>query len=228
MSGTLSHVVIACAAFVATHFMISSSPLRAILNDRFGAAPYRGLYSLLAFATLGWMIYAYIGAPHVDVWSPPTPAKHVSLTLMMIVSVFFVCGVSSPNPTMVGGSKLVARGPVGIIKVTRHPLMWSFALWGLCHLLANGDAASMIFFATFAFVALVGTLTIDRRKKVSLGDAWPAFAAATSNLPLVAILGGRANVGLAEIGYGRLIGGVALYVVLLFAHPYVFGVDVMP
>jgi hypothetical protein len=35
-------------------------------------------------------------------------------------------------------------------------------------------------------------------------------------------------VGLREIGYGRLAGGVFLYVVLLAAHGWLFGVDPWP
>ena len=228
MSGSLSHLVLACAAFVGTHFLISSTGLRTMLMARLGDNPYRGIYSLIAVATLGWMIYAYIGAPVVDVWEPTTAARHLSLTVMLIASVLFVCGVSTPNPTAVGAEKQIANGAVGIVKVTRHPLMWSFALWGFTHMLANGDGAAMVFFATFVLVALVGTLTIDRRKKATLGDDWLAFAAATSNLPLAAIIAGRARVGLAEIGYARLIGGVVLYAVLLITHPYAFGIDVMP
>lgn len=228
MSGTLWHLAAAAAAFVGGHVLVSSTPLRGLLIARLGAKPYRGLYSLSAAAALAWMIYAYSGAPAVDLWAPGTGERHVSLTVMLIVSVLFVCGVSTPNPTIVGAGRLAADGPVGIIKVTRHPLMWAFGLWGLTHVLANGDAASLIFFGSLAALALVGTLLIDRRKRTSMGDALPPFAATTSNVPLAAMVGGRVRVGLGEIGYGRLLGGIVLYAVLLFAHPYVFGPDVLP
>ena len=186
------------------------------------------LWHLVAAAALVWMIHASIGAPIVDLWTPNTAARHSSLTVMLIVSILFVCGLTTPNPTIVGGGRLAADGPVGIIKVTRHPLMWAFGLWGLTHIAANGDAASVIFFGSFAALALVGTRLIDRRKRTSMGEVWPPFAAATSNLPLAVMVGGRVLVGLGEIGYGRLLGGVALYAVLLFLHPFIFGPDVLP
>ena len=228
MSGSLWHLIAAVAAFVGGHVVVSSTPLRGVLMARLGAKAYRGVYSLIAAAALIWMIHAYIGAPIVDLWTPNTAARHSSLTVMLIASVLFVCGLTTANPTLVGGGRLAAAGPVGIIKVTRHPLMWAFGLWGLTHILANGDAASVIFFGSLATLALVGTRLIDRRKRTSMGEAWPSFAAATSNLPLAAIIGGRVRVGLGEIGYGRLLGGVALYAALLFLHPFVFGPDVLP
>jgi uncharacterized membrane protein len=228
MSGTLWHLVAAVAAFGGGHVLVSSTPLRGLLMARFGAKAYRGFYSLIAAAALVWMIHAYIGAPVVDLWTPNTAARHLSLTVMLIASILFVCGVATPNPTLVGGGRLAAAGPVGIIKVTRHPMMWAFGLWGLTHIAAKGDAASVIFFGSLAALALVGTQLIDRRKRTSMGEAWPPFAAATSNLPLAAIIGGRVRVGLGEIGYGRLLGGVALYAVLLFGHPFIFGPDVLP
>jgi uncharacterized membrane protein len=228
MSGTLWHLGAAAAAFVGGHVLISSTSLRGLLMARLGGGAYRGLYSLLAAVTLVWMVIAYNGAPAVELWTPSTAARHLSLTVMLIACLLLVCGAATPNPTMVGAGRLAAAGPVGIIKVTRHPVMWALGLWGLTHILANGDAASLLFFGAFALLALAGTLLIDRRKRVSMGEAWGPFAAATSNLPLAAIVGGRARVGLGEIGYGRLVGVVVLYAVFLLAHPYIFGPDVLP
>jgi uncharacterized membrane protein len=55
-------LVVATAAFLITYF-VTSTPLRARLVGAIGEWPYRGLYSLVAFITLGWMIWAYAGAP---------------------------------------------------------------------------------------------------------------------------------------------------------------------
>jgi len=56
MTGLLA----ATAAFVLTHF-VASTPLRPRLAATLGEWPYRGAYSLVAFATLAWMIWAYAG-----------------------------------------------------------------------------------------------------------------------------------------------------------------------
>jgi uncharacterized membrane protein len=111
----------------------------------------------------------------------------------------------------------------GIIRVTRHPLMWGITLWGAAHLLARGDLASLVFFGGFVALAGIGTLLIDARKRASLGDDWKRFAAVTSNVPFGAIVGGRNRFVPGEIGWKRIGVGLALYALLLFAHPYLFG-----
>ena len=48
--------------------------------------------------------------------------------------------------------------------------------------------------------------------------------AVTSNVPFAAILAGRNQLRLAEIGWVKIGVGLAVYVVVLLAHPYLFGV----
>ena len=50
-------LVLATAAFLLTHF-VASTPLRPALVNALGEWPYRGVYSLVAALTLGWMIWA--------------------------------------------------------------------------------------------------------------------------------------------------------------------------
>jgi uncharacterized membrane protein len=102
--------------------------------------------------------------------------------------------------------------------------MWGIALWGFVHLLAKGDASSLVFFGGFVVLALSGTALIDRRKRATLGEDWARFAAVTSNVPFAAIAGGRNQFRLAEIGWAKIGVGLALFVVFLLAHPYLFGV----
>ena len=93
----------ATAAFLATHF-VSSTPLRGIFVRRLGEWPYRGLYSLAAFATLGWMAWAYAGAPRgAPLWPPQS---WLPLALMPLAFVLIACGYWR-NPTMVGAEKLL-------------------------------------------------------------------------------------------------------------------------
>ena len=216
-----ANLVLATAAFVAAHY-VSSTPLRPALVKRLGENAYLGLYSLAAFATLGWMIWAYAHAPLSPLWPG---MRLVPLALMPVALVLIVCGLMSRNPGAVRqqgalGSPDATRG---ILRVTRHPMMWGFALWGLGHVLARGDTESLIFFGGFIVLALSGTRLIDARKAAALGEGWQRFAAATSNVPFAAIVAGRNEFRPGEIGWKRILIGLALYVALLFLHPYLFG-----
>jgi uncharacterized membrane protein len=81
----------------------------------------------------------------------------------------------------------------------------------------------LVFFGGFLFLAALGTVLMDARKAAALGADWKRFAAVTSNVPFGAIASGRNRFRFEEIGWKRVGVGLALYVVLLAAHPYLFG-----
>jgi uncharacterized membrane protein len=144
---------------------------------------------------------------------------------MPFALVFAACAIMSRSPTAIGQAGLLkAADPArGIIRVTRHPLMWGIMLWGAAHALARGDLASLLFFGGFVALAGLGTVLIDARKARDFGADWQRFAAVTSNVPFAAIAAGRNRFSPAEIGLKRIGVGLVLYVVLLLAHPYLFG-----
>jgi uncharacterized membrane protein len=219
----IAHLALAAVAFLATHY-IASTPLRAALVRSLGEPPYLGAYSLLSFLTLGWMIYAYGHAPLVPLWKAPGLTLLPPL-VMPYALILIACGVMGRNPTAVRQEGALKSGEParGILRVTRHPMMWGFALWAAAHLIARGDAASLIFFGDFLVLALSGTVLIDARKAAALGEDWTRFAAVTSNIPFAAIIEGRNHFGLAEIGWAKILTGLALYGVLFALHATVFG-----
>jgi len=208
----------ATAAFLLTHF-VTSTPLRAKLVSAMGEWPYRGLYSLVAFATLGWMIWAYGQAPRELLW---TGQRWLPVIVMPFAFVLIACGYWR-NPTMVGAEKLLkSEDPArGMIRVTRHPLMWGIMLWAGAHMIARGDMKSLIFFGAFLFLALVGTFAMDARKKSN--PDWPRFTAVTSHVPFVAIIQGRNHMAWREIGWVRSLIGIAAFAAVFYLHSWLFG-----
>jgi uncharacterized membrane protein len=112
----------------------------------------------------------------------------------------------------------------GILKVTRHPIMWAIALWALSHLMTRNDLASLILFGSLAGLALIGMSLMDRRRAERLGPLWGTFALTTSVIPFQAALEGRTRVSLREIGWWRIALGLALYAAFLGIHEFVIGV----
>ncbi len=219
----IAHLALATTAFLATHY-VASTPLRGALVTSLGEPPYLGAYSLVSFLTLGWMIYAYRQAPFMPLWQVPG-LKLLPLFVMPFALILFACGIMGRNPTAVRQeSALKSEEPArGILRVTRHPMMWGFAFWAAVHVLARGDAASLVFFGGFLLLALSGTVLIDARKAGTLGEDWTRFAAVTSNIPFWAIVGGRNRFRLAEIGWTKILAGLVLYAVFFALHSYLFG-----
>jgi len=208
----------ATAAFVLTH-LASATPLRAKLLAALGERPYRGLYSALAFVTLGAMIWAFIRAPRELLWIGWRP---LPLIVMPFAFILVATGYRR-NPTMVGADVLLkSEEPArGMIRITRHPIMWGIMLWAAAHIAASGELKSLVFFGGFLLVALCGTLSLERRKRAD--PNWPRFAAATSHVPFAAIAQGRNHLVWREIGWTRPLIGLAAYAILLLLHPSLFG-----
>lgn len=207
-------LALAAAAFLATHF-VSSTPLRPALVARIGERPYQGLYTVVAFITIGWMSWTFAQAPREPLFSG---LREIPYVLMPIAFVLLVCGFGR-NPTIVGAEKLLkSEEPArGIIRITRHPIMWSFILWAGAHILARGDVKSLIFFGTMLVVAALGSVFLDFRKKSN--PDWARFAAVTSHIPFQAVLEKRNRIAWREIGWIRPAIGLAVFFAVLTFHP---------
>lgn len=230
----MTELWLAALVFIASHFGISSTPLRAVLVVAMGERPYQGVYSLIALVAIAWLCVAYNQAPPGPVlWWFGELGPLLSIVVMPLALLLVVLGVAQPNPSSVGAEHLLeqeADHAIGIFRVTRHPVMWGIGLWALSHLVANGELRSVIFFAAFAVLALAGTLALDARKRRSAPLAYEAFAGATSNVPLAAAIGGRQSLALAigEIGWRLPLAAVVLYGVLLHLHLWLFGASPYP
>ncbi|HEX4943467.1 MAG TPA: NnrU family protein [Usitatibacteraceae bacterium] len=220
----IAHLALATLVFLATHFA-SSTAVRSSLVESIGERAYLGAYSLVSFVTIGWMAWAYLHAPFLPLWQVPG-VKLWPLAVMPFSLVLVAAGVMTKNPSAVGqAAALKAGDPArGILRVTRHPVMWGIALWAAVHLVARGDVASLVFFGGFLALALAGTALIDARKNDTLGEEWARFAAVTSNVPFSAIVEGRNHFSASEVGASRLAVGLALYAIVVAIHPWLFGV----
>src|SRR5690606_32588388 len=111
MFDSIDAVIAATLAFVGGHFLLSSRPLRPLLLQRLGERGFRLVYSLAAVITLLWMVAAYRAAPVVVVWQPAPVFAWVPLLVMPLASILLVAGLTSPNPTLVGGERLLGTTP---------------------------------------------------------------------------------------------------------------------
>ena len=229
MSHGLISLVIAGIAFCGSHVLLSSTGLRGSLRDQLGERGFLAVYSLTALVTFAWFLMAYAHAPTILLWPRQMWMALVPIVVMPLATVLLVAGYTTPNPTAVGMERAArADDPApGILRVTRHPVMWAIGLWAISHMIANGDLRSLLFFGAFAALSLGGTLLIDRKKRLALGSNWSRLAEVTSNLPFVALVTGRTRLRWRDISLLRLIAGLLLYAVLYNAHALIAGAPVV-
>jgi uncharacterized membrane protein len=215
--GSTNAVAAAAVAFVGSHFLLSH-PLRKGLVRAIGEKGFQGVYSLVAFATLGWLIAAYRSAPlTAPLWSVGDGLWAVVTVVMLIASILLM-GSLIRNPALPTGGRpgSFPEAARGVYTVTRHPMMWSFALWGLCHIAVFPVAKNIILAAAIVVLALVGAALQDRKKERLQPDLWPAWESKTSYLPFAAITAGRARLG--GFGLHALLGGLVVWLVATWAH----------
>ena len=96
-----------------------------------------------------------------------------------------------------------AHSKTRIKRFIRHPQLTGLIVWSIAHLLANGDNRSLILFGGLGIWAIIEILLINKREGLWVK---PEPAALKSE----AIM---------------LLTGLAMFAVLLLAHPYLFGVS---
>ena len=208
-------LLLSCIAFVGTHFLLSH-PLRRPLVRAMGERPFQGVYSLIALITFAAMIYFYrlCGREPPDLWQSGEAAWIAGTMLMWLASILFI-GSFLGNPSLVGASG-PRGGPTGVLAITRHPMMWSFAIWAAVHLMILGQPKALVFDGAIIILALGGAAAQDRKKAGQLGEDWHDWTAQTAFVPFTR--------GLAFPGTVALVGGTLLFLIATWLHPIPAGI----
>ncbi len=215
------------AAFAGTHVWLSSARTRAALIERVGPQPFQGIYSLVALATFVPLVWIFARHKHAGplLWitlGPPTIARAVNYTLMALAMILFV---ASLLPSSTPPSSMAAHGPAtahGILRITRHPMLASFGVFGVAHVLMNGSLGDVLFFGGFPLFAWIGGRHQDSRKMREV-SGYTALMEATSIAPFAAIVAGRQRLVLRELPIAALAIGLALAIVVRTYHHQLFG-----
>jgi uncharacterized membrane protein len=229
----MTMLIAAAGTFLAIHIFISGTRLRDAITGVIGESAYMGLFSLASLAVIVWLVIAYNhangGPDDRTLYSLGVGVKHLAIPIVALAFFLGVQGLIAPNPTSVRQESAAGKEETiqGVVRITRHPFLWGVAIWAAFHVAANGNLASVIFFGTFLVLSLVGTFSIDAKRKRKLGEAWTEFARKTSNVPFVAVARGN------PLHLGESFGwrfGVAMLVFLavLFSHARMFGASPFP
>ncbi|MBN9507823.1 MAG: NnrU family protein [Alphaproteobacteria bacterium] len=222
----MSWLVLAALIWTGVHVGVAGSGLRATLARRFGERGFLAGFSVLSVAAIAFLILAYRHAPTVPLWFAPPRLRDLLAVVMLLAFVLFVGAVSARNPTMVGGEDAEPAPVAGMQRITRHPMLWSFALWAGVHVLGRGTLDGLLFFGAFLVTALAGMPSIDAKLAARRPSVWAELARTTSIVPFGAILAARNRFVAAEIGWITPVVAIVLWVVFLgFLHRLLFGLS---
>lgn len=183
MDPTLA-IVALWLAFAATHIGFSSVRFRPRLVAVLGKSAFAAVYSVIALALFVPLVWIYFAHKHAGplLWSIPLgPGVRWALYVGMAAAfVLMVAGLVRPSPaSMMPGDPT----PRGAQLLARHPLFMGLGIFGLLHLIPNGYASDVAFFAGFPLFALIGCWHQDRRKLATGTPGYERFHRETPFLP---------------------------------------------
>jgi uncharacterized membrane protein len=206
---------LSCSAFVGMHFLLSH-PFRAPLVRKLGERGFQGLYSVQSLLLFGLMIYFYrVIGREPQVWDFGDWVWPVGALLMWLGSILFV-GSFLGNPALPGARLERGKSAQGVFAITRHPMMWSFAIWAAVHFAVMGTAKAMVFDVSIFFLAIVGSIGQDAKKAKLMGERFHEWVAQTAFIPFTR--------GLAWPGTMAFVGGTLLFLLATWLHPLPVGI----
>lgn len=230
----MAMLIAAAAVFLAIHLLIAGTKVRDVITGVIGEKAYLGLFSVASIAAIVWLAMAYNAAQpmaeNIRLYNLGPRAFDFGIPVVALAFLLGVQGLLMPNPTSVQQESAATKEGVvhGVLRITRHPFLWGVAIWAAFHLAVNGDEASIILFGTFLVLPILGTFSIDAKRRRKMGAAWDGFAAKTSNIPFGAVLTGRNQLKLGESLGWRFWVALVIFLAVLFSHAHVVGVSPFP
>jgi len=183
MDGDIITLIAANIAFVGTHFAMSH-PLRAPMVKALGAGGFQGAYTVVSFVTLAWVYFAFTAAPPADL-PGSGDAGWIAATIITLPAMILLAGSLVGNPALpTPMAEAQARAePKGVMRVTRHPMMWGIGLWAASHIILFWSIRTMVTALAMGILALVGAKLQDAKKEALMGESWAEWERRTSYWP---------------------------------------------
>jgi uncharacterized membrane protein len=183
-------LVIGLVVFLGVHLLPTAPELRNGLVARLGERNFKmafALVSLVGFALIvvGFGKVQEMPSKNPVLWNPPLWTRHVAFTLMPIAFVLLAA----------------AYIPSHIKHWVKHPMLTAVKIWAFVHLLANGELASIILFASFLAFAVYDRISLKTRR-APIAPAPSGYAGDA----LAAVIGLGAFVAMLLWGHARLVG----------------------
>ena len=178
-------LALAVGLFALTHLVPSMPVIKSKLQTRLGSR-YGALFGITALVSVVLIIAGWRMSEFVPVYEPPSWGWHV--TFVMVLIAFLCLGI------------FIFRGKLR--QKLRSPLSIGVLCWGIGHLFANGDLASLILF---------GGMTCYGLAHLVLGQL-------NDYRPSPEVRGGHDVLS--------ILGGVALYGLMIQLHGAIIGVPV--
>jgi len=182
-------LVLGVLLFAGVHLIPSLAPgVKSAWLGRLGQGGYKGTFSLLLLAAFALIIVGWRSAQVTHVYLPSAALHAPALALLIIAFLLMV----------------VAQRKSHLRRLVRHPQLTGVLLWGVAHLLLNGDSRSLVLFGGMTLWALLEIVAINRRDGIWIKEDAPGWGAELLTLAITVIVVG----------------------VIVYIHPWIAGMPV--
>lgn len=157
-------LVLGLLLFLGVHSVrIVADPWRTATLARVGDKTWKGVYTLLAIAGFGLIVWGYSLARQspVALWAPMPWARHLASLLTLLAFILLAAAYVPRN---------------GFKARLHHPMLLSVKLWAFAHLLANHTLADLLLFGGFLLWAVLA-FRAARKRDAAAATVYPAGTA---------------------------------------------------
>lgn len=147
----MQNLIIGLSIFFGAHLSLRATGARAAIEGKIGKMPFKGIFSLISLIGFVLLIIGYVQYRGIapELYAPPMWGKYVNYLLTLLAMILFL------SSYMAGKIKAMVV----------HPQLSGVKAWALGHLLANGDAASVILFGSFLIWAVVTRILCGKAER---------------------------------------------------------------
>lgn len=114
-----------------------------------GEGPYKGIFALFLVGAILLMVFGWRSIEPQPLYAAPTEGLHL-ITMALVAAAFILIGA--------------ANVPTNVKRYLRHPMLTGVMVWGIAHLLANGDDRTTVLFGGLTIWAAIEMIAINRRE----------------------------------------------------------------
>jgi len=188
----VSLLIAGLVLFFVLHLIPCAPDVKSRLIAKTSTTGYRIAFNVLSVLAVILIVMGLKRADFVELYQPPVWGRSLALILMLpAIYLFF--------------SNSVGPAPSSAQAITAHPMNWGIVVWSIAHLLANGDLAHVMLFATFGAFSVVSMVSANARGAKPKRDQRPPFAQEAVFLLII----------------------LCVYAGILWAHPYFTGASLL-
>jgi len=168
----MTMLVFGVLLFAGVHLIPSlAAGVRSSARAKMGEGGYKGFFSLLLLGSFALMIAGWRTSDPLTIYPPPAFLHKFAICLVVLA--FWLMTASATRSR--------------ICSIVRHPQLTGVALWGLGHLLLNGDTRALVLFGGLTVWSITEIIAISRREGVWIRESAPGWGREVTTLLLTAL-----------------------------------------